>query len=101
MTRIVFMLTMLLTGCASDPNLWLIYAKIAHTYGRVEAKTELLCAPPVKVSLADYCAEAARTREAVERINPIIQAELTKKRPDWPRIMQYLDLVLSLASKAL
>ena len=80
--------------------MWLLYAKAAHLYGRVEAKTELLCSTPRR-ELADFCQEAAKTRDAIAAMNPVIQAELVKKEPDWPRILQYVDLVFSLAARAL
>jgi hypothetical protein len=96
-------LALLLVGCTSaDPNAWLLYSRANYLYGRMEAKTELLCTPaPAKVSLLDYCQEASRTREAIRAINPTIQAELVKKQVDWQKLMGYLDLVLSLAAKTL
>lgn len=102
MRRIIGLgLLLFLTGCTTaDPNAWLLYSRANYLYGRMEAKTELLCAAPVRASLVDYCQEAAKVRDTIQGINPTIQAELAKEKPDWPRIMQYLDLVLSLAGKA-
>jgi hypothetical protein len=103
MRRLALALALLLTGCTSaGPNAYLLYAKGNYYYGRMEAKTELLCTPtPRRADLMDYCREAAQTREIIKSVVPIIEAELVKEEPDWAKIMQYLDLVLSLASKAL
>lgn len=102
--RIGYGLTTLLlaAGCTTaDPNAWLLYSRANYVYGRMEAKTELLCAPPVRASIVDYCREAAETQKIIKAVNPTIQAELVKKKPDWQQIMQYVDLIFSLASKAL
>lgn len=102
MRRAALALGILLTGCTTaDPNAWLLYSRANYLYGRMEAKTELLCTPPMRASLTDYCAEAAKTRDIIKAVNPTIQAELVKSKPDWPKIMQYVDLIFSLAAKAL
>lgn len=92
-----------LWGCTSaPPDAWRLYAKGNYYYGRMEAKTELLCTPaPTRLALADYCREAEATRQMIKGVVPSIEAELVKSKPDFGKIMQYLDLVLSLAAKAL
>ena len=95
-------LALLLTGCAAaDPGAWQLYAKASYFYGRMEAKTELVCAPPRNPNLADFCREAAQTQQRVREIAPTIESELAKDKADWAAIGKYLDLVLGLAAKAL
>jgi len=102
MRRAALGLTLLLAGCASaDPNLWLLYAKAAHTYGRIEAKAEQLCRTPIRADRLDFCEEAGRVQETVQTLTPIIQQELLKKKADWPTILKYVDVILGLAMKAL
>lgn len=93
--------TLFLVGCPSaDPNAWRLYAKAAYTYGRIEAKAESHCAPPLKADRVEVCKEAGRVQGEIKTLAPTIEAELAKNKPDWPRIMMYLDLVLGLAAKA-
>lgn len=99
---VVLLAGLLLVGCTTaDPNAWLLYAKASHTYGRMEAKIELLCSPPIRTTLVDFCAEATETRTRIRAVTPTIQAELTKNKPDWSQILRYVDLILSLAGAAL
>jgi hypothetical protein len=100
--RYVLAAALLLTGCASaDPAAWRLYAKAAYFYGRIEAKAEVVCAPPRNPVLADFCREAAATQQQVQTLAPTIEAELAKDRADWAAIGKYLDLVLGLAARAL
>jgi hypothetical protein len=93
---------LLLAGCTTaDPNAWLLYAKANYVYGRMEAKTELLCTGPRAAHLVDFCAEAGKARDTIKALTPAIQAELAKQQPDWPRILQYVDVVFALAGKML
>ena len=103
MTRVAAasVLLALLTGCASNAGAWRTYARGSYQYGRIEAKAELICAPPRNPALADFCREAADTQKQVRALVPILETELEKGKPDFSKIMQYIDLVLSLASKAL
>lgn len=95
------LVALLLTGCASaDPGAWTVYARASYFYGRIEAKTELVCTPPRNPALADFCREAAQTQKQVQTLAPTIEAELAKERVNWGELMKYLDLVLGLASKA-
>lgn len=93
---------LLLAGCAAaDPNAWRLYAKASYLYGRIEAKAETHCAPPVPPDRADVCREAAAAQQAVRTMAPTIEAELSKSAPDWTQIMKYVDIVFGLAAKAL
>lgn len=95
-------MAVVVTGCASaDPGAWQLYSRASYFYGRIEAKTELVCSPPRNPALADFCKEAAQTQKQVQTIAPTIEAELAKERVNWPEILKYLDLVLGLAAKAL
>ena len=90
-----------LAGCASKPAAaWLLYSDVSYQYGRIEAKTELLCAPPIRAALADYCREASNTQQLIKQLKPIVRAELAKETPDWDKIASYVGLVLSLAGAA-
>jgi hypothetical protein len=89
-----------LIGCSSArPEVWVMFGKASYLYGRIEAVAETHCAAPVPVDRQVVCAEAARTQKAVHEIAPAIRAELSKSDPDWSRIMEYVDLVLGLATK--
>ncbi len=95
-------LTLGLAGCTTAaPNVWLIYTKAAYTYGRIEAKAETHCAAPIPPDRAEVCREAARVQAQIQALTPVINAELSRNRPDWDRIMSYVDLILSLAGKFL
>jgi hypothetical protein len=95
-------LGLLLVGCTTaDPNLWLLYGKASYLYGRIEAKAETHCQVPIAPDRVDLCREAASTQQAVKTMAPLIQAELSKKEPDWSQIMKYVDLVFSLAAKVI
>lgn len=86
-------------GCASaPPQAWMLYSRASYLYGRMEAKVESTCTP-VTEKTRDLCTSAAKVRDEVRTLNPVIQAELIKEEPDWARIMQYLDLVIGLATK--
>ena len=96
------MAALLLTGCASaDPAAWQLYSKAAYTYGRMEARVEVICTPPRNPALHDFCKEAEAVQAKIRQVAPTIEAELARDRADWGAVMQYLELVLSLAAKAL
>jgi hypothetical protein len=90
-----------LIGCSSArPEVWVMYGKAAYLYGRVEAVAEHHCGvSPLPVDRQAVCAEAVRTQKAVLEIAPVVRAELSKSSPDWSRIMEYVDLVLGLATR--
>lgn len=91
-----------LTGCASQNEALVMYAKASYLYGRVEAKAETACAEEVKSkALVDACAEGASVQTQVKAVAPKIEAELAKNKPDWDRIFQFTDLVIGAASKFL
>jgi len=103
MRRALCCLTLLLTaGCASAaPDKWLLYARANYLQGRLEAKGEALCAQSGTLAQADFCAEAKATRDTLRAAKPGIEAELSQSKPDMQKILQYVDLVFSLASKGL
>ena len=89
-----------LIGCSSArPEVWVMYGRASYLYGRIEAVAEQHCTAPVPLDRQAVCAEAVRTQKAVHEIAPAIRAELSKSEPDWTRIMEYVDLVLGLATK--
>jgi hypothetical protein len=90
-----------LWGCASKPpEAWLLYSRANYLYGRVEALAEVACKEPTE-RIKAVCAEAGRTQQEIKTLNPVIQAELSKKDPDWTQIMKYLDLIIGVAGKFL
>jgi hypothetical protein len=89
-----------LIGCSSArPEVWVMYGRASYLYGRIEAVAEQHCAAPVPLDRHAVCSEAERTQKAVKEIAPAVRAELSKSSPDWTRIMEYVDLVLGLATK--
>ena len=110
MRRAALVGVLLLAGCSSahGPNATILWGTANYHYGRMEAKTELLCSvsPRVRIQatpeqLADYCKEAKQTREVIRAMVPTIQAELVREEIDWETVMKFLNLVISLSGAAL
>ena len=78
----------------------MLYSRANYLYGRVEALAEVACAQPTP-KIQAVCTEAANVQKEVKSINPIIQAELAKKEPNWDVILKYTDAVIGLAGKFL
>lgn len=103
MRRLILVLVALaLVGCAAKPpSLFFMYADASYYYGRIQAKTEIVCTAPIPSRLIAFCQEAAETQKVIQTLNPLIREELARQEVDWAKVMKYVDLIFSLATKAL
>lgn len=97
---LVALAALVLVGCTSaPPGQWLMYAHANYAYGRIQAKAEAICAPSPMPGAGEFCAEAAKADTAVRTAAPLVEAELSRSRPDWAVIMKYVDIAIGLAGK--
>ena len=88
-----------MSGCSSAPPAeWMLYSRAAYLYGRAQAFTQIACEKP-EAAKTVACVEGQKIQDEVHTLNPLIQDELSKNKPDWAKIMQFMDLAVGLASK--
>lgn len=100
MKRTIASLTLLvLAGCTSArPPVWLLYADAKQAYGRMQVQFEILC-DVITPENQRICTEASVVDQNIQLLEPGIRAELSKERPDWDKIMQFVQLAIGIASK--
>jgi hypothetical protein len=88
----------LLTSCTTATGPLLLYADAKEIHGRMAVQTEILCSRITQQNQR-YCSEAARTEQVIQSVEPGIRAELAKSKPDWAMILQYVQIIIGIASK--
>ncbi len=88
-----------LAGCTTaKPPIWLLYADGKQAWGRMQVQFEVLC-DPITPQNSRICAEAAQQNNALVMLDPTVRTELSKERPDWAVIMQWVQIAVGIASK--
>jgi hypothetical protein len=99
-TIMLMLLVLLLAGCTSAPTAeWVLYAKANYMYGVNKGRVQALCMHPASPDIATYCKDVAAIDQQVQAITPVVEAQLSQQKPDWPTILHYVDLIMTILAK--